>query len=673
MKRILTSLTLLLSTITMMAQGWPSEYEGVMLQGFYWDSYDATKWTNLQSQADELSQSFSLVWIPQSGNCGGTSMGYDDLYWFPGHYNSSFGTEQQLRNLIATFKQKGIGTIADVVVNHRKSSSGWFGFPSETYNGVTYKMTAADVCGNDDGGKAKTEADRLGVALGNYDTGEDWDGMRDLDHTSENVQTTVKAYLHMLLEDLGYAGFRYDMVKGYSGTYTGMYNADAQPEFSVGEYWDGAVNNVTSWLRYTKIGGGRQVIESAAFDFPFRYTVRDAINGKDWRKLKNASVASQEAYRRYAVTFVENHDTEYRSASYPQDPIYRDTLAANAWLLAAPGTPCVFLKHWQAYKREISAMIAVRRAVGLHNECTITPHTQQQQLYAATAVGKKGSMMVAVGNNAKTFSCDGFTKVLEGYHYAYLMDNNMETAWADVASGSYPKGLNVTLSAVTQQSNAKIVYTLDGTTPTATSETVESGTQITIPSGNVTLTAGLLVGGSVRGIIQREYKVSDFSPYTIHVYVNTDQVGWTKCNYHSFGGDGSRAGTSWPGVSVTNKVTINGRDWYCNEYSINSKNDYIQFVFSTASGSPQTVDTEKLTNDAYFEVLAEKSGSKHKLKYSTTAIESTKADGSTGNQHVYSLDGRYAGSDTSTLPHGIYIVKTIDSNLQNKSRKIIIR
>ena len=83
--------------------GGPSQYGGVMLQGFYWDSFDATKWTNLQKQAPELGQFFDLVWLPQSANCGGTSMGYDDLYWFS-NYNSSFGTEAELRSLIQTFK-----------------------------------------------------------------------------------------------------------------------------------------------------------------------------------------------------------------------------------------------------------------------------------------------------------------------------------------------------------------------------------------------------------------------------------------------------------------------------------------------------------------------------------------------------------------------------------------
>ena len=33
----------------MMAQGWPSGYSGVMLQSFYWDSFNNSKWINLES------------------------------------------------------------------------------------------------------------------------------------------------------------------------------------------------------------------------------------------------------------------------------------------------------------------------------------------------------------------------------------------------------------------------------------------------------------------------------------------------------------------------------------------------------------------------------------------------------------------------------------------------
>ena len=80
-----------LGTPTASAIGWPADYQGVMLQGFYWDSYDDTKWTNLEAQADELSKYFKLIWIPNSGKCA--YMGYMPQYWFTTH-NSAFGTEE---------------------------------------------------------------------------------------------------------------------------------------------------------------------------------------------------------------------------------------------------------------------------------------------------------------------------------------------------------------------------------------------------------------------------------------------------------------------------------------------------------------------------------------------------------------------------------------------------
>ena len=138
-KRCAMILVALFSTIVTFAQGWPANYDGVMLQGFYWDSFRASKWQNLEAQADDLAPYFSLVWIPQSGNCGGKSMGYDDLYWFS-NYESSFGSEAELRSMIKTFTTKGIGTIADVVINHRNTLTSWTDFPVETYKGVTYQM-----------------------------------------------------------------------------------------------------------------------------------------------------------------------------------------------------------------------------------------------------------------------------------------------------------------------------------------------------------------------------------------------------------------------------------------------------------------------------------------------------------------------------------------------------
>ena len=52
MKRFYLLLCALSMAVYTFAQGWPERYDGVMLQGFYWDSYDDTNWNKLTSEAD---------------------------------------------------------------------------------------------------------------------------------------------------------------------------------------------------------------------------------------------------------------------------------------------------------------------------------------------------------------------------------------------------------------------------------------------------------------------------------------------------------------------------------------------------------------------------------------------------------------------------------------------
>ena len=612
MKKILTTALVAILPLLMLAQGWPKNYDGVMLQGFYWDSFSDSRWTKLEAQADELAEFFKLVWIPQSASCGGTSMGYDDLYWFT-NYTSSFGNETQLRSMINTFKSKGVGTIADVVINHRKSNNGWFGFPKETYNGVTYSMSSTDVCSNDDGGNALIEANRLGVQLGNPDTGEDWSGMRDLDHRSTNVQTIVKAYLKMLLNDIGYAGFRYDMTKGYAASYTGMYNVDAAPEFSVGEYWDGNTTVLRNWVEGTKVGG---VIQSAAFDFPFRYVMRDAANNNRWTNLgtsTNKGLNMENNYKRYSVTFIENHDTEYRSASSPQDPIKTNIEAANAYMLIMPGTPCVFLKHWLTYKENIKQMIYVRQLAGITNTSQTgnLASNATSNYYAQRTVGSRGSVLAAMGTTAYTIPAT-YVVVLSGTNYRLALSKNTETAWASKPSGEYESAFNVSLTAVSQTDGAQIVYTLDGSNPTASNGTkVASGAAVNIDK-TTTLKAALLINGAVSGMITRNYIIdtSVFEPYEITVFLKDPTIApnnWAQVNYFSWD-DNSSPNGSWPGQKITQTKVVNGTTFYYCNYTIKSKDYVVNFVFnqggSTAS-SHQTEDVTDVNKTSFFEVITQ--------------------------------------------------------------------
>ena len=551
------------------SQGWASDYSGVMLQGFSWDSYNESQWKVLEKQADELKNYIDLVWLPQSGKCLETTqvMGYMPYYYF--NQNSSFGSEAELRSLITKFKAAGIGAIADVVINHR-NTEGWYTFPAETYKGVTYQMQSTDICKNDDGGTTATQAATDGVSLSqNNDEGTDFGGCRDIDHKSENVQKVIKAYLKYLKDDLGYTGFRYDMVKGFDGSHVADYNDATGVEYSVGEYWDGN-DKIESWINRTNK-------KSAAFDFQFRYNVRDAVNGaangkvatsSDWSKLNsNDNLMHDANYRRYAVTFVENHDTQKRSESEQNDPLRKDTIAANAYMLAMPGTPCIFQPHWNAYKSEIKEMIAARKYAGITNMSNYANKQSKKTLYVNEVTGTKHKLLVAVGNDADKYAGEtGYTKILSGYHYAYFLSNDAETSWTSMPSGSYEEGFKTTLTAVSQTEGAKLVYTLDGSNPTSKSTTVESGKEISI-NGTCTLKVGLLVNGEVRNIATHQYTIEKFKAYKFMVYVNADAVNWNSLYCYTWK---KAASVEWPGEKMTETKTIGGKTWYYKEVSIDN-------------------------------------------------------------------------------------------------------
>lgn len=611
MKKFFSIVCVALLPLMMAAQGWPSNYGGVMLQGFYWDSYTDSRWTNLEAQTDELAEFFNLVWVPQSAYCSGyTSMGYDPLYWFS-NYNSSFGTKAELLSMINTFNAKGIGTIADVVINHRKSSSDWVTFPNEMYKGVTYRLQSTDICKNDDDGATLEWATQNGKSLSaNNDTGEDWSGLRDLDHNSENVQTCVKAYLDMLLNDLGYAGFRYDMTKGYSASFTGMYNAYAVPTYSVGEYWDGNQTAVKNWIDGTKVGG---VVQSAAFDFPFRYAVRDAANGSSWTSLSGSGkgLNLESNYRRYSVTFIENHDTQYRDASNQQDPIRSNVEAANAYMIAMPGTPCIFLKHWMDYKEPIKQMIYARQLAGIHNQSTSFTQASNasSNYYVQRTVGTRGTLMAAMGSTAYSIPST-YVVVASGTNYRLALSKTTETAWASVPSGTRVDPFNVTLTAVSSTSSAQLVYTLDGSKPSANNGTVvASGAAIPINRSCI-LNVGLLINGSVSGVITRNYTVinEDYEGYEITVFLKDPTVApnnWPQVTYYCWDSYDAQQCGNWPGQVVTDTKVVKGVKFYYKTFTITGAEYYLNFVFnqggSTAS-SHQTVDVTNVRNTVFFEV-----------------------------------------------------------------------
>ncbi|MBK7173680.1 MAG: alpha-amylase [Bacteroidales bacterium] len=370
MKRLFT-LSLLLTIISLgssilKAQA-PAQCQDVMLQAFYWDSYTDSKWTTLTSKAGEIAPVFSLVWLPPSGNCqSSNSMGYAPVWWFD--QNSAFGTADELKTLINTLNTRGAKTIADVVVNHRSGATNWTDFPTETYNGVTYSMGPAQICSTDEVANEPGQAQPTGAP----DTGDDFNGSRDLDHLSAIVRNNIKGYMQFLKNEMGYSGWRYDMTKGFSASYVNEYNNAAGEYFSVGEYFDGSYDLCKSWLAGCSYN-------STTFDFPEKFALNAAMwnGGMNLTQLvwlmngttpQPAGLIHHPDTKRYAVTFVDNHDT-YRVES--GNKFNGNVPAAYAYLMGSPGVPCVLLDHWNLYKTPIFRMIAARKAVKLHSESNV--------------------------------------------------------------------------------------------------------------------------------------------------------------------------------------------------------------------------------------------------------------------------------------------------------------
>ena len=301
--------------------GVPAECEDVMLQAFYWDSYKAktstdskfgrTKWIDLLKDTAAINANFDVVWFPPSAGPTGCGVGYSAKQY--SNQESDWGTKTTLTNLINALHKGNTKVLADVVLNHRGNLSNWCNFFTDNFGSYgTYTLTQQHICRNDEG-FTNSKSSCYGADYtdrGANDTGDNFDGARDLDHTSEYVQNWSKAYTQWLLGSMKYDGFRYDMTLGFHGRYLKMYNEAAQPYMSVSELWQ-------------SIARQKQHLEECeyntmVFDFQNKYSLKGIVEGSYGKlnKDKTYNGFRKEGLERYAVTFIDNHDTFDRGDAY---------------------------------------------------------------------------------------------------------------------------------------------------------------------------------------------------------------------------------------------------------------------------------------------------------------------------------------------------------------------
>jgi alpha-amylase len=327
---------------------------GVMMQAFYWDcprhdNQEFTWWDAVRARVPELHQAgITSLWLPppfKAGNIGGQSMGYDPYDYFDlGEFDQKggiptwFGTKGALTSLINSAHDHSIQVIADIVLNHNN------GADEEEYNPILKEKRWTKF--NPKSGKFPRDWKSFHPSPYDQADNMSFGGMPDLCHRNPQVYEGMFDVAKMLIQDMGFDGFRFDFVKGYGAwliqaimEYRYMRNGELFRPYGVGELW-ASEWDIDVWL--TEVNSYSDNLADV-YDFPLHYKLRHLCNsyGYDLRNfVRNDTIFRDRPFQ--AVSFVDNHDTEREWSAND----IKTKLMAYAFILTHEGYPCVFWKDY---------------------------------------------------------------------------------------------------------------------------------------------------------------------------------------------------------------------------------------------------------------------------------------------------------------------------------------
>ena len=358
----------------------------IILQAFNWESCKEQWYRKLSTMSADISNAgFTSIWLPPASNSV-SPQGYlpRDLY----DLNTPYGTEAELRELIAVLHENGLKAIADVVINHRcahyQSSDGkWNVF------GGRLAWDKSSICSNNP----------IFGGTGSRKSQEDYSAAPNIDHSQDRVRQDISGWLRWLRTSIGYDGWRFDFVKGYDGKWAGEYVNATVPELAFGEYWD-TCSYSDGVLSYNQDAHRQRTIDwcdatggtCAAFDFTLKGILQEAVQRKEYWRLIDGQGRPPGVLGLWpsrAITFLENHDTGSTLQHWPFP--WQHAAEGYAYLLTHPGTPCIFLDHYlydENLKSHILKLVAIRKKHLLNNKSEVSVCKAYNDLYAATIDGK---------------------------------------------------------------------------------------------------------------------------------------------------------------------------------------------------------------------------------------------------------------------------------------------
>ncbi|HVK40725.1 MAG TPA: alpha-amylase family glycosyl hydrolase [Candidatus Kapabacteria bacterium] len=364
-----------------------------ILQAFYWDcpreaGVEFAWWPHVEREVAALAEAgFTSLWLPPvSKTMNSASMGYDpyDYYDLGSLANKGnrpetwFGSEAQLRSLIATAHEMKLRVFADLVVNHNS------GGDELEVNAIDQQSRWTKF--NPMSGKFVRDWRSFHPSpYDSVDEMPEFEGMPDLCHRNPQVFSEIMTYAAWLVEEIGFDGFRYDMVKAYGAwLITALqefrYSKPGEPPFGfriygVAECWEGT-RFVSEWLAGANHWSENEV---QAFDFELRGRLRDLCDryGYSLRELLAPGTLLSD-HPELATTFVENHDVHRPGDARHHHPVVNDKMLAYAFILMQPSDACVFWKDYFEYglgmpgsPHGIAQLVALRGAYAIGAQRTL--------------------------------------------------------------------------------------------------------------------------------------------------------------------------------------------------------------------------------------------------------------------------------------------------------------
>ena len=535
----------------------------VMIQGFHWTTdVSTTKWYDVvkNNAANLQNAGFDAIWLPPPSKSTG-GMGYIPTVWYD--LNNAQGTQAQLVSLITELHNKNIKVLADIVVNHRGGTLGWYDFSTPSWNtpAQTWSICSnSNISASGQKGTGNPDYDPAQAGLKSPGTTGLFTAARDLDHSNVEVRNGIKTWMLWLKNEIGFDGWRYDFVHGFDGKYIKEYNDATSPYFSVGELLEGDRNRIVKWLDYTK--AGTNTASSTAFDFATKSALQNAFNDNNLSYLKDGSGKASGligVWPDKAVTMLDNHDTG--PVPYGQDLwIFPGSKVLNgyAYILTHPGTPMVWWPHYFDWgiRTEIDKMIKLRKDNLLSSTSTLNIVAATNNLYAAIIDDK---VAMKLGSDNWSPSGTGWTLKISGNNFAIwdkLGAVDVPSLTVSQVGGFFTTGTTVSTTLTANNSTSTIYYTLDGTTPTIASPSAVGSVTLSI-NATKTLNAFVRNTAGVNSALRTEtYTFGTLPTFTVYFKKPANWNAAVKVYYWS--PTGTAPVVAWPGVSMTKDCG----DWY---------------------------------------------------------------------------------------------------------------